>query len=421
MDYTTRDENRDTRENPDIAHGDFTEALHNYVPGHTVPLQHGVISPLGDAQGHTVGAVFPPGMVGAYVSPQQLIPVMFGLQQGDAGAVGFDPRNIGFDPNGYVFPYLTQDQLPGEIYKKNEKRQKQLLQKRSLKMLTSQFLGEYGRKEGCIVHVEEASKTLNTSRRRLYDIMAVCAEIGLVSRAGKGQYMWHGDKHVDKAVRALSDAHGTPDKDVASLAGLTRGMVSYLVQAGPEKLVEVDCIAIKVLGLDETLQAKSLKTKLRRAYDVSSVLCALKMVRDDMVKERETAKHKRCLMWKGTKEISHAIQEAEKIDFTTYTSAPDEVEPIPSFSGGYVVPGLFPGHPGMVPGNGLGKDVVISLPEMQGKPQELHPFLNNNHPIGVPTDVRTQPDMAQHNLAMMQYLASASAMHMRGNPQNDNA
>lgn len=414
MNYTTRDEDIDTRETPNVAHGDFmTEALQNYVPGHTVPLQHGVISPLGDAQANTVGGGFPPGMVGAYLSPQQLIPVMFGLQQGDAGAVGFDP-------SGYIFPYLTQDQMPGQMYTKNEKRQKQLLQKRSLKMLTSQFLGEYGRKEGCIVHVEEASKTLNTSRRRLYDIMAVCAEIGLVSRAGKGQYMWHGDKHVDKAVRALSDANGTPDKDVASLAGLTRGMVSYLVQAGPEKLVEVDCIAIKVLGLDETLKAKSLKTKLRRAYDVSSVLCALKMVRDDMVKERNTAKHKRCLMWKGTKEISHAIQEAEKIDFTTYTSAPDEVEPIPSFSGGYVVPGVFPGHPGMVPGNVLGKDVVISMPEMQGKHQELHPFLNN-HPTRVPTDISAQPDMAQHNLAMMQYLASASAMHMRGNPPNDSA
>lgn len=415
MDYTTRNEDRDTRENPDTAQGDFmTEALQNYVPGHTVPLQHGIISPLGGAQGNPVGGSFSHGMVGAYLSPQQLIPVMFGLQQGDAGVVGFDP-------NGYVFPYFTQDQMSEQMYKKSEKHKKQLLQKRSLKMLTSQFLGEYGRKEGCILHVEEASKTLNTSRRRLYDIMAVCAEIGLVSRAGKGQYMWHGDKHVDKAVRALSDANGTPDKNVASLAGLTRGMVSYLVHAGPEKLVEVDSIAIKVLGLDETLKAKSLKTKLRRAYDVSSVLCALKMVRDDMVKERETAKHKRCLMWKGTKEISHAIQEAEKIDFATYTSARDDIEPIPSFSGGYVAPGVFPGHPGMVPGNVLGKDVVISLPEMQGKPQELHPFLNNNHPIGIPTDMSAQPDMAQHNLAMMQYLASASAMQMRGNPLNDNA
>ena len=358
---------------------------------------------LGDGRdngnGAVVGGYFPSGVMGSYMPPPHLIPVMFGLQQQPGNGQGFDPNTSGFLP----YPLHQMHGKPRDVGN-----MKKMMQKRSLKMLTSQFLGEYGRNKGCVVHMEDASKKLNTSRRRMYDIMAVCGEIGLVSRVGKGQYMWHGDKYVAAVVSGLSSNDGTTDKNVASLAGLTRAMVSYLLQIGPGELVEVDCIAIKVLGLDGKLEGKTLKSKLRRAYDVASVLCALKMVRDDVGKERQATKQKRCLIWKGVDEIRDAIREAEMIDFTTCTSA-GGVEQMPSLQQGYAFPGIFPAHyPGMVPGDGMGKDVVISLPEMHA--------VSNNYPTVVPTNTQGQDDMAQQNLVMMQYLASAMQQ-----PDNKNA
>lgn len=350
-----------------------------------------------NAYGVADGVYFPSSMPGSYISPQHLIPAMFGFQQQQQLGVGqgFDPHGSGFLPHGIHQIH----QMPGVLPRNGNT--KALVPKRSLKMLTSQFLGEYGRREGCVVHVEDASKKLNTSRRRMYDIMAVCAEIGLVSRAGKGQYTWHGEKHVASVVKGLSSGDGTIDTNVASLAGLTRGMVSYLVKNGRDKLVEVDSIAIKVLCLDAKLEGKTLKSKLRRAYDVSNVLCALKMVRDDVVKERGATKHKRCLMWKGVDEIKDAIREAEKIDFTTYTCGGGTEQALP------LHPAYMFSHPsGIVPGDGMGKDVIISLPEMRA--------VKNDSPISSPVDTHTQPDMAQQNYAMMQYLASA--MHV---PDND--
>ena len=96
------------------------------------------------------------------------------------------------------------------------------------------------------------------------------------------------------------------------------------------------------------------------------------------------------------------------IDFTTCTSA-GGVEQMPSLQQGYAFPGIFPAHyPGMVPGDGMGKDVVISLPEMHA--------VSNNYPTVVPTNTQGQDDMAQQNLVMMQYLASAMQQ-----PDNKNA
>lgn len=422
----------------DFAKG-YTGLLQNYSMDEDGEKKHRLVTPW-EERGTGVGVSeepAPSGFPGAYVSFQHPVSTIYGQHQTDGNATGFNYGSY----NGMYIPYIhsamQQQQMLDFSEKKPGNGTSKYMNRRSLKMLTSQFLGEYGRQIGTIIHVDAASEKLRTVRRRMYDIMAVCVEIGLVSRAGKGRYKWLGDRHVEKALDELSSSKMIEEqskKNASSLGGLTRGMVSFLIQCGPNKLVEVDHIAMKVLGLDDTESTKTLKPKLRRAYDVSSVLCALKMTRDDLVKDRQATKHKRCLMWKGCAEIGRAIEEAEKIDFTAYMgddNAPSNASNLlgvfpdgSSLPKGYLPPGIFPIHPGSITGNGLDKDAVISLPDLTNDGStDFGPFLqNNNHagfpmafPVGIPSEM-----MGQHDLAMIHYLASASAMHRNGKPQEEN-
>lgn len=190
--------------------------------------------------------------------------------------------------------------------------------RRTLRMLTAHFLGQYGGDVGVEIHVDDAAEKLNTVRRRVYDIMAVFAEVGVVSKTGKSKYTWHGEKGAEKVVNGSKGMQShMKGKNPSSLGGLTRGIMSHLANQ-PEQSHELDQVAIAVLGLDADVP--NLKPKLRRAYDVASVLMALNIVTDSTSKyshgnATSHAKPKRCLMWRGVDGIQDAIKEAKDMDF----------------------------------------------------------------------------------------------------------
>jgi hypothetical protein len=272
----------------------------------------------------------------------------------DPCAAGFAvrPDHAVTDPRLHVFPYVYRSSFGdamctnvshrsdavGDLSDAQKATNKAMAPRRTLKMLTAQFLGEYGRLNGTKIHVDTAADRLNTVRRRMYDIMAVCMEIGLVSKSGKAQYTWQGEaaarKTVDAIVHNASNTKSVLFKDgkkPQSLRGLTRGMVAFMSQTRDGSFIEVDHVAMNVLNIDS--RDSGVKHKLRRAYDVVSVLSALKMVVEGPAQANVGVKPKRCLSWKGVDGILSAIEEAEKIDFGsnsfseydagTYPSAPN--------------------------------------------------------------------------------------------------
>ncbi|WPT18220.1 E2F transcription factor-like E2FF [Picochlorum sp. SENEW3] len=206
---------------------------------------------------------------------------------------------------------VMKELVPDDAGKKKGRRQ-------TLRMLTAHFLGQYGADVGVEIHVDDAAEKLDTVRRRVYDIMAVFAEVGVVSKAGKSKYTWHGQKGAEKVGNGgKGPSSHMKGKNPSSLGGLTRGIMSHLANQ-PEQSHELDQVAIAVLGLDADVP--NLKPKLRRAYDVASVLIALNIVQDCTAKFPQEdnvshAKPKRCLMWRGVHGIQDAIKEAKDMNF----------------------------------------------------------------------------------------------------------
>ena len=278
-------------------------------------------------------------------------------------AAGFTvrPEHAVLDPRQHVFPYVYpsfgdamypnashQSDAVGDVSDAQKAAHKSLAPRRTLKMLTAQFLGEYGRQEGTKIHVDSAADRLNTVRRRMYDIMAVCMEIGLVSKSGKAQYIWQGEAAARKAVDKIIDNSLKTQsvlfkdgKKPQSLRGLTRGMIAFLSQTQSGSFIEVDHVAMNVLNIDAC--GSTVKHKLRRAYDVVSVLSALKMVVEAPAQAQIGVKPKRCLSWKGVEGILPAIEEAEKIDFGSNSFSGYDAgnpSPAPNNNMSFVLPGM---------------------------------------------------------------------------------
>ena len=58
---------------------------------------------------------------------------------------------------------------------------------RSLGALCEAFLGMYCQRDGHIVHVDQAAKSLGVERRRIYDILNVLPGLGLFTKHVKSQ------------------------------------------------------------------------------------------------------------------------------------------------------------------------------------------------------------------------------------------
>ena len=188
---------------------------------------------------------------------------------------------------------------------------------KSLGLLCERFVNHYKDSHGVEIAVDDAATDLGVERRRIYDIINILEALRVVRRICKNTYTWHGSevlplifasmqqdaivKWRDQAVaNGLVDASSSSDKRSRSnsdtcdtcgksMATLTCDFVKLFL-AG-DTTITVTEAADRVLGTNSELytegkvqteeqkaEAKVMKSKIRRLYDIANVLSSIKVI-----------------------------------------------------------------------------------------------------------------------------------------------
>ena len=121
--------------------------------------------------------------------------------------------------------------------------------------------------------IDGTAASLQTERRRLYDLVAVLEALEFVTRVRKGDYSWHGRARLAVAIARMSSSEDAPED------GQQRGGLRYIAV----QLVRL-FLAKSQLSLDETVSSilgepvrpasAAAAALARRVYDIFNVLSA---------------------------------------------------------------------------------------------------------------------------------------------------
>lgn len=185
---------------------------------------------------------------------------------------------------------------------------------KSLGVLSDNFLKQYrdgGEKEICL---DDAAVNLKVERRRIYDIVNVLEGVGVVERKAKNKYTWYGLSRLPKTLASLK-VSSAPARSVdelrprhtnssrASLGSGSSAKGGAAASADSDSLsmrkerslgilaqrfllmfleCETDTVllddAAQRLVLNEALDEKKQKTKVRRLYDIANIFCSLNLI-----------------------------------------------------------------------------------------------------------------------------------------------
>lgn len=174
--------------------------------------------------------------------------------------------------------------------------------KMSLGMLARTFIDGHDKipRDSPIV-LDEMAKEFNVERRRIYDVVNILEAIKIVVKKGKNTYHWMGIKHLDYMFAFLQEQASTDfpversiftDGESRSLFKLAQQFLECFLMGNTS--LSLPSIAARIfpslqesqpkprLGETEAAavlrQQRSLKTKIRRLYDIANVYMAVGIV-----------------------------------------------------------------------------------------------------------------------------------------------
>lgn len=186
----------------------------------------------------------------------------------------------------------------------------------------------YAQQRDVVIPLDRCTSSLNTEKRRVYDIMNIFEGFGAVSRKAKNLYTWKGLQQVAIALegiqercktilqtyRASSSTRHEGQEEVdstliqykferaKSLGFLCESFICLFLLWKPVVTLEEAAMKISKILLNDS----KLKTKVRRLYDIANVLCVLKVIKKTLLHTGKPA-----FQWVGKSGVEEFCTEIE--------------------------------------------------------------------------------------------------------------
>lgn len=199
-------------------------------------------------------------------------------EENPAEAVLFSPESLQRLQESVNNPGLTQR-------RKTKKPEGYSRKARSLGTLCEEYISQFCPMDGSIVDVETAGIHLGVERRRVYDIINILEGLRLTKKEFKNKYVWHGVSVINKVLEDLHteaveelESGLQPNLNDRKEKSMTR-LVERFVQMfllGQHGVISLEDSAAALMGGLE--DPNGVKTKVRRLYDIASIMVALHFI-----------------------------------------------------------------------------------------------------------------------------------------------
>lgn len=186
----------------------------------------------------------------------------------------------------------------------------------------------YAQQRDVVIPLDRCTSSLNTEKRRVYDIMNIFEGFGAVSRKAKNLYTWKGLQQVAFALEGIQERcktilqtyrsssssrhEGQEEVDstliqykferAKSLGFLCESFICLFLLWKPVVTLEEAAMKISKILLNDS----KLKTKVRRLYDIANVLCVLKVIKKTLLHTGKPA-----FQWVGRSGVEEFCTEIE--------------------------------------------------------------------------------------------------------------
>ena len=150
--------------------------------------------------------------------------------------------------------------------------------------------------QGPVIEICQIADHLGVKRRRVYDIVNILESIDVVCRVKKNTYRWHGKENLPHFFAELQrlgqdEAQAGRYSPARGMAQTCQKLIQIFLVSQRTDIVLNDA-AEEVLGpveeSDEAGYQKSMKTKVRRMYDIANVLQAIGIVSKENIGSNST-------------------------------------------------------------------------------------------------------------------------------------
>ena len=199
----------------------------------------------------------------------------------------------------------------------------------------------YAEQRDVVIPLDRCTSSLNTEKRRVYDIMNIFEGFGAVSRKAKNLYTWKGLQQIAIALEGIQERcktilqthRSTGNSKQEGYEEVESTLIQYKFERAKslgflcESFICLFLLWKPVITLEEAamkiskilLNDSKLKTKVRRLYDIANVLCVLKVIKKTLLHTGKPA-----FQWvgkTGVEEFCMEIENDEVMDQEPSTSS----------------------------------------------------------------------------------------------------